>query len=113
MALNGLLDGFDGQVALSAGRAALVPTQAVEVGIEALRQGEAQPAAAVPTEDAALEVVVVDPRLLPRDVVGLEHGLHAVVHRRRHQGLVAALVLDALEGHVAEVVAVRQHVRHV
>src|SRR5674536_324044 len=35
VALNGLLDGFDGQVALSAGRAALVPTQAVEVGVEA------------------------------------------------------------------------------
>jgi hypothetical protein len=78
------------------------------LGVEALGEGEAQPAAALPAVDAAFEVVVVNAGLLPRDVMGLQYGLHAVVQGRRYQGLVAALVFHAFEGDVAEVVAVGQ-----
>ena len=111
--LNRRLHRFDGEVLLAAGVAALVAAKAGEVGVLALSEGGAQPGAALAAEDAALEVVVVQAGLLSGDVVSFEDGLDAVEQRLRDERLVTSLVLDVLERHVTEVVAVAQQVVHV
>ena len=78
VALHRPLDVRCGQVALGAGGAALVAAEAEVVEVAALGVRQAQAAATAGAEDAAFEVVVVDPPLLPGLVVRAQHLLHPV-----------------------------------
>ncbi|MDQ7903093.1 hypothetical protein RB614_00975 [Phytohabitans sp. ZYX-F-186] len=65
---------------------------------------------AAPTPDHTAEVVIVGAFPFARAPVAVEYTLHPVKQVLRDQRLVTALVLDAAPLHIAEVVALAEHV---
>nr|WP_246039522.1 hypothetical protein [Glycomyces buryatensis] len=109
---DGALDVGDGEPGQVAG-AVLVAAQAEVVEVEAAGLGfgalDDQPAPAAPAPDEALEVVVPLAFAHARAVFLVEHGLDLVEQCGVDEGFVSAGVFGAVEGHVAEVVAVAEH----
>ncbi len=100
-----VFDDLGGEV-LEVAAVAFVAAEAEEVEVGALGERQAQPRAAPPAVDGALEVVGVNPLLLPRLVMGGENLLHTVELLAGDKGLVTPGIDHTTEADVAHVVRV-------